>query len=168
MSHARVEELSDSSGDSDPEIMDPTSLDALAPSLRTHHHQQPTTNPSLISPQSIPTAHAPSPNQPTTPPAAHKTWHVLYPVYFDAALTREQGRRVAKELAVRNPLAQGIAVAVRANGLMSVFEPAKVHPRDWANPGRVRVQLRDEGGRWVARGVKNSMFTVPERNLSWN
>jgi len=82
---------------------------------------------------------------------------VLYPVYFDASVTRVQGRRIAKELAVKNPLALTIANAVSQRGLMSVFEPIRTHPKDWANPGRVRVRLKDEEGRWVARGVKNSM-----------
>jgi signal recognition particle subunit SRP19 len=49
-----------------------------------------------------------------------------------------------------------MADAVSRMGLASVFEPGKTHPRDWANPGRVRVRLRDEDGGWVAKQVKNS------------
>jgi len=30
--------------------------------------------------------------------------------------------------------------------LRIVFEPGKVHPKDWANPGRVRVNLKERGG----------------------
>lgn len=64
---------------------------------------------------------------------------------------------MGREEAVRNPLAQTIAEAVRSKGWSSVFEPVRTHPGDWANPGRVRVKMRDEDGRWIARGVKNSM-----------
>jgi signal recognition particle subunit SRP19 len=146
MSHARVEEISDT--DSDPDIMDPSAL--VGPSSSRN-----APNDSLMAPEFIPSA-ATQP-RPQQPPAASKTWHVLYPVYFDASVTRVQGRRIAKELAVKNPLALTIANAVSQRGLMSVFEPIRTHPKDWANPGRVRVRLKDEEGRWVARGVKNSM-----------
>lgn len=63
---------------------------------------------------------------------------------------------MSKELAVKNPLALSIAKAVQLKGLHSFFEPVKTHPKDWANPGRVRVRLRDDEGNWVARGIKNS------------
>ncbi|ANB11548.1 Sec65p [Sugiyamaella lignohabitans] len=72
-----------------------------------------------------------------------KTWQVIYPVYFDASKTHAEGRRVSKDLAVENPLAQTIMDALRTIGVRTVFEITKVHPKDWANPGRIRVQLRD-------------------------
>ena len=47
--------------------------------------------------------------------------------------------------------------AVQLLGLKTVFEPGKMHPRDWANPGRVRVCLPGRGERGGGRGrVKNS------------
>jgi signal recognition particle subunit SRP19 len=157
MAHARVEELSDT--DSDPEIMDLSSLSSAPPpysSIAHHQQQQATTNPTLLSGPSIPTTAG---TQPTTSvSAATKTWLVLYPLYFDSRATRAQGRRVSREQAVENPLAQMIANAVREKGLTSIFEPVRTHPKDWANPGRVRVRMRDDDGKWVARGVKNSMF----------
>ena len=57
---------------------------------------------------------------------------------------------------VPNPLAREIVDAVQAidggkGRLKTVFEPGKTHPRDWANPGRVRVAGIGAGG-----GVKNS------------
>jgi signal recognition particle subunit SRP19 len=159
MSHARVEELSDS--DSDPDVMDistlpSTSRDVLQP------------NPTLIKPTQIPTQAAVAPAHPATlqnaPPAnvqqAARRWHCLYPIYFDAGATREQGRRVKKELAVANPLALTIAEAIKSRGIISLFEPLKRHSADWSNPGRVRVELRDEDGEWVATGVKNSKFIL--------
>lgn len=34
-------------------------------------------------------------------------------------------------------------------GLRTVFEPGKMHPKDWGNPGRVRCALKEAGGRAV-------------------
>ena len=46
--------------------------------------------------------------------------------------------------------------AVQLLGLKTVFEPGKMHPKDWANPGRVRVLVKEDGKARNAR-VKNSM-----------
>lgn len=137
MSHARVEELSD---DSDPEMDDISTLPVRSG------------NPALKPGPSIPMR---APAQPPQLPAGHKKWHILYPIYFDAGVSRDHGRRVSKELAVPNPLAQVIFTAVQYQGLRTNFEPGKRHPKDWANPGRVRVELRDESGKWMARSIKN-------------
>lgn len=59
---------------------------------------------------------------------------------------------VGKELAVENPLAREIVNACGRLRLETVFEPAKCHPRDWANPGRVKVKLK--GGQNPS--IKNS------------
>ena len=65
-----------------------------------------------------------------------------------------------KEHAVPNPLAREIVDCCNLNGLKSVFEPTKSHPKDWANPGRVRVLLKDGGVPQHSR-IKNSMASVP-------
>ncbi|EMC92219.1 hypothetical protein BAUCODRAFT_78358 [Baudoinia panamericana UAMH 10762] len=80
-----------------------------------------------------------------------KNFQCLYPVYFDSARSREEGRRVRKDDAVSNPLAREIADACSHVGqtlgvpLQIVFEPHKGHPKDWANPGRVRVEVKRDG-----------------------
>lgn len=51
---------------------------------------------------------------------------------------------------MKNPLAREIVDACQGLGLDVVFEPGKMHPKDWANPGRVRVGLKS------SRRVKNS------------
>lgn len=51
--------------------------------------------------------------------------------------------------------------AVARLGLHVAFEPSKCHPRDWANPGRCRVQMVEEGTGRVVRnggGVEGSKF----------
>jgi signal recognition particle subunit SRP19 len=74
-----------------------------------------------------------------------KHWHVIYPVYFDKAKSHSEGRRVPIQLAVENPLAQTITAACKSLGVRALWEVAKCHPKDWANPGRVRVELREGG-----------------------
>ena len=74
-----------------------------------------------------------------------KTWACIYPVYFDATRTRAEGRRVGKKLAVANPLAHDIAEVTQRLGLTTALEPGKTHPKDWANPGRVKVHLKGSG-----------------------
>ena len=55
-----------------------------------------------------------------------------------------------------NPLARELMDAVQAQGLKTVFEPGKMHPKDWSNPGRVKVCVK-ENGRARSGRVKNSM-----------
>lgn len=144
--HARIEELSDS----DPEEMDIDAVNLPSDSntliVPSAPPAQPPSQPQRQSPN-------PSSNQSEIPtiqssrlPPAAKTYQCLYPLYFDANRTRAEGRRVGKELAVPNPLAREILDAVQALRLRElnvVFEPGKTHPRDWANPGRVKVGLRE-------------------------
>ncbi len=65
---------------------------------------------------------------------------------------------VGKELAVENPLAREIVNACGRLGLETLFEPTKIHPRDWANPGRVKIKLK--GGR--NSNIKNSVLPLPK------
>jgi len=142
--HARIEELSDS--DSDPDIMDISTIaNNSAPSRST----------SLIDPANIPTTAQPAPSRPAFDPNKAKRWHCLYPIYFDAAKTRQEGRRVGKEQAVKNPLARTIVDAVAQLGLNVVFEATKMHPKDWANPGRIKIELKGEDGKLKRGSVKN-------------
>lgn len=148
--HPRIEEVSDS----DPEEMDIEEFD-----------DNPMANNSIIEPRNIP-ARAPAPPQaqiqiprPNQNQAQDrertKRWQVLYPLYFDSARSRADGRRVGKEHAVPNPLAREIVDAVQLLGLNVVFEPDKTHPKDWSNPGRVRVLIRAEGAN-TTKHIKNS------------
>lgn len=147
--HARIEEVSDSdsASDSDPMEMDPADFD---PSKGNHHHS------SLIDPTNIPSQH---PGQPTYASAAdaekYKSFQCVYPIYFDRTRSRVQGRRVNKDQAVDSPLARDLVDAVAGLGLKALFEPGKMHPKDWSNPGRVKVRVK-EGGKAVNPRVHNS------------
>lgn len=139
----RIEEVSDS--DSDPPEMDLSDV------------------PALINASQIPTSSSMSPEmlQPQAPGMTTSTdreqskhYQCLYPVYFDKSRTRAEGRRVGAELAVNNPLAREMADAAASLGLKTVFEPDKTHPKDWSNPGRVRVLLKQDG-QLLNRNIKN-------------
>lgn len=95
-----------------------------------------------------------------------KSYQCIYPVYFDSARSREGGRRVPKQGAVPNPLAREIVDALshigntHSVGLQIVFEPTKTHPKDWANPGRVKVQVKRDG-KPVSAKIQNSAYSSP-------
>ncbi len=157
--HARIEEVSDSDLESDPSEQD---LDDFAPAI---------IRPSSISPPAKPSPFLqPQFRGPSSPSTSdtdrHKRYQCLYPLYFDANRTRSQGRRVGQVLAVPNPLAREIVDAVQLLGLDTVFEPGKTHPKDWSNPGRVRVLVKD-GGRVRNRGVSNKhhLYTLVSKYL---
>ena len=84
-----------------------------------------------------------------------QSWVCIYPVYIDADKTTSQGRKIREDLAVKNPHAYHMAVAVQQMGLSVVYE-GKKHPRDWANPGRVRVQLFGPNKRPMHATIKSS------------
>lgn len=104
-----------------------------------------------------------------------KNYQCIYPVYFDASRSREEGRRVKKENAVNNPLAREIVTALQDIGekqnipLQIVFEPSKCHPKDWANPGRVRVLVKQDGKPVSAKmHNKHHLYTMIASHLKAN
>ena len=52
----------------------------------------------------------------------YKSWSCVYPVYFDASRTLQEGRRVPLKLAIQNPMAKELAEASASLGIQSVFE----------------------------------------------
>lgn len=129
--------------------------------------RQQAANPHLLNPSHIPSVSSGPPTGagggggdysiPTTTSAnakAYAHFQCLYPVYFDANRTRAEGRRVSRDLAVANPLARELVNACRDLRLQTLFEPEKMHPKDWANPGRVKVNLKETGAA-ASSGIKN-------------
>ncbi|KAJ2080064.1 signal recognition particle subunit [Coemansia sp. RSA 988] len=74
-----------------------------------------------------------------------KEWICLYPLYFDKSQSLDNGRRVPLSLAVNSPHSKQLSVAAKEAGFNVCYEPNKTHPADFFNPGRVRVQLREDG-----------------------
>lgn len=179
MSHARVEEVSDS----DPDDMDPSDFDPAKDSIIYHKDMEgpsaSRSNSSSTMPLRPPArlaAASSSPSPPLFPGPQQqmrrptiaqgrdipRSYQCLYAVYFDKSRTRAEGRRVSRKLAVESPLAKDILDATQLLGLSVGFEPDKLHPKDWSNPGRVRVMLKDEDGRPAHPSIKNStIFRFP-------
>lgn len=101
-----------------------------------------------------------------------KNYQVVYPVYFDSTRSRDEGRRVRMEDAVPNPLAREIVEALAHIGntmgvpLQIAMEPMKTHPKDWANPGRVRVQVKKNGAPISAK-IHNSKYRCDGMRTPW-
>ncbi|KAF2265137.1 signal recognition particle sec65 subunit [Lojkania enalia] len=138
----RIEEISDS--DSDPPEMDLDDVPSLINASQIHSSSMPS---QMLQPQSPAV-------KTTNDREKSKHYQCLYPVYFDKSRTRAEGRRVGSELAVENPLAWEMANAASSLGLSTVFEPDKFHPKDWSNPGRIRILLKQDGKMQV-RNIKN-------------
>lgn len=65
---------------------------------------------------------------------------VLWPHYFDRALTRAQGRRVPADLAVEEPKAGQIAQACRTLGYKADLDEKAKPPSAWhSTKGRVLI-----------------------------
>jgi signal recognition particle subunit SRP19 len=68
---------------------------------------------------------------------------ILYPCYFNANLTRDEGRRLPLSLAVKSPTSADIERALKKCGIRSRIEPSP-HPSYWfRHEGRV-IALTDE------------------------
>lgn len=160
MSNPRIEEVSDSDDNSDPSISDPSEFlphevlrpanSQASPSNFQRQTNPPSSNPTLTRPpppsSSSSSFRAPTDQEIAAKRAELKPYTTLYPVYFSANRTRHSGRRVSRSLAVTDPLAFNVLKAVRTvvgPSIRVAFEPDKTHPKDWANPGRVKVQLFD-------------------------
>lgn len=167
MSHARIEEVSDSDSDpseaalSDLEDSDdfdereilkarPSAVRTPPSSALVNPSSQPKSS-SQFAPQFTPEENG-TQFQSATDEAKYKSFQCIYPVYFDRNRSRSEGRRVGIEHAVENPMARDIVDACGRLRLETLFEPAKLHPKDWSNPGRVKVRIKGSGN----AAVKNS------------
>ncbi|KAM5351931.1 hypothetical protein ACJ41O_004654 [Fusarium nematophilum] len=177
MSHPRIEEVSDSDFDSDPAEGD---IDDFAESdiMRRVEPKPSSTASSSSAPRQDPKPPSPFQGGTTTAAAAAGTlpasadrsayadFQCLYPVYFDASRSRAEGRRVSASLAVKDPLAREIANACSRLRLPTLFEPEKLHPKDWANPGRVKVGLKKTSGHPVKN--KHHLYRLVAEHLREN
>jgi len=82
---------------------------------------------------------------------------ILYPCYFNAALTREEGRRVPKTLGAKGPAAADIERALKRLGIPCHTEEHP-HPGHWGrHEGRVVVT-------WTAK--KEALIKKVAKNLA--
>mgnify|MGYP001772638574 CR=1 FL=1 len=66
----------------------------------------------------------------------------IYPAYFDANLSRKEGRRVPLNLAVPSPSIEDIVEVCNKLNLNPEIEPEKAYPRNFTLKGRVIVDKR--------------------------
>ncbi|KAG8912516.1 signal recognition particle subunit [Tulasnella sp. 417] len=93
----------------------------------------------------------------------YKKWTCVYPIYIDAKRAYATGqRRVAREKSVWWPRSDDILAAVSSLRLSALHEPIKCHPRDWGNPGRVKVQWKQPDGRLTNPAIptKKKLFEL--------
>jgi len=77
---------------------------------------------------------------------------VLWPLYFDARRSREEGRRVPRRLAVDSPTVEEIATAAKALGLSPTVEKEAMHPSaQGRKDGRVLLKANYVKGSVVAK-----------------
>lgn len=90
-------------------------------------------------------------------PAEAKRWITLYPIYFDAKRAHKVGeRRVPWSQSTLCPQSISIVRALqKIGGIKFVHEPGRTHPRDWENPGRVKVKLFGESEQPCIAGIAN-------------
>lgn len=190
MSTARIEEVEDDDDSEVEEIGDPDEmdLDAFDFARPQGNLQQSVMDPSQMNPESMQEIFQQAQQQPQNQPSQTprppmtdkererlerehhdrtKNYQCIYPLYFDISRSREQGRRVKKSAAVSNPLARELVDALQHIGntlnvgLQVVFEPTKTHPKDWANPGRVRVLVKEDGKAVSKKvGSKHYLYTL--------
>jgi signal recognition particle subunit SRP19 len=69
--------------------------------------------------------------------------YVIWPIYFDAAASRFQGRKVPKKHAVEKPTSEDIAKAAKSLGMNPVLEKNAVYPgTPYKKDGRVIVDKK--------------------------
>ncbi|KAI5367616.1 Putative signal recognition particle, SRP19 subunit [Septoria linicola] len=173
MSNPRIEEVDDDEIAEDPEEMDLDAFDFARPQGKSlggnaaelsdeESEVPPQALEALLAGQSTSTAGGAPPQMPRMSEKDRermlreqqdrvRSYQCIYPVYFDASRSRDNGRRVSKADAVSNPLAREIVEALAHIGntlgvaLQIALDPMKTHPKDWANPGRVKVEIKKDG-----------------------
>jgi signal recognition particle subunit SRP19 len=69
--------------------------------------------------------------------------YVVYPLYFDKAVSRLNGRKVAKKHAIEKPSLEAIAKAAKSLGLNPVMEKEAVHSSTpWKKEGRLLIDKK--------------------------
>jgi signal recognition particle subunit SRP19 len=80
---------------------------------------------------------------------------MLWPIYFDSAKTRKEGRRVPKNLAVPNPNLAELQKAAEHLGLKPEADVNVTHPAmPWQKAGRILVQNKGKKGQLLIRIAK--------------
>ncbi|KAF2072028.1 hypothetical protein CYY_006662 [Polysphondylium violaceum] len=109
---------------------------------------------------------APPPQQPQAPGAGvkvvntaqipgFKKWIIVYPRHLNSEFSREDGRKLSKENAVKNPSLEELAKASSELGLQVIIETSKGYPKDFFQRGRVRINMLRENGTPYVNDIDN-------------
>jgi signal recognition particle subunit SRP19 len=80
---------------------------------------------------------------------------IVWSAYFDAGKTREQGRRVPKNLAVSSPKMSEVEEAATTLGLLHEIVPEKGYPKTpWNKAGMLLVEKKGSKEQVVKRIAK--------------
>jgi signal recognition particle subunit SRP19 len=83
---------------------------------------------------------------------------IIWPVYFDVAKTREEGRRVPKSLAVQTPKILEIQEAVDKLGLKNEVNVDAHYPKmPWVKSGMLLVEKREAKEEIIKKIAKRLM-----------
>ena len=70
--------------------------------------------------------------------------YVIYPIYFDKLISRQNGRKVAKKYSVDKPDIMNILKAAKSLKLNPILEKEVIYPsRPWKKEGRILVDKKD-------------------------
>jgi signal recognition particle subunit SRP19 len=67
--------------------------------------------------------------------------YVIWPIYFDANVSRSKGRKVPKKLGIQNPSINDIFNVAKSLKLRPILE-WKSHPSKWWIKGRILIDKR--------------------------
>ena len=77
-------------------------------------------------------------------------WVCIYPAYIDSQKSKQQGRRIAKQIAVERPTQFEIRDVLATANIKVQVEESSRYPRETSNDidkrGRVRVQIKNDDG----------------------
>jgi|FaiFalFF_MnMetaG_3_1042247.scaffolds.fasta_scaffold00551_12 signal recognition particle subunit SRP19 len=65
---------------------------------------------------------------------------ILWVDYFNSNLSRREGRRVPRDMAVSNPTLEELEEAARRIGLQPHSSPARIPRRNWVDSGYIMVK----------------------------
>ncbi|PKK81239.1 MAG: signal recognition particle protein Srp19 [Thermoplasmata archaeon HGW-Thermoplasmata-2] len=95
---------------------------------------------------------------------------VLWPAYFDVSLSKEEGRRVPKSLAVQNPTLEQMEKACSSLGLNPVRESDKAYSSKWYGASG-RILIDDKGPKaqiikQIAEKIKGVQQAAPAQQTA--
>ena len=89
-------------------------------------------------------------------------WVVVYPVYMNRNRKICDGRKLPLSACCEDPPAAVIAQCAARLSFQTVLEPMKKHPRDFFEPGRIRVRLFNDDGSAVKESVRTRLALYRE------